>query len=62
MSIFLKTLMKTFSVRITLADGTVLVRLVSGSSALDLFDKMQALVKEYPTYVRSEGSLVKEVS
>jgi len=50
--------MKTFSVKITLLDGTVLVREVSASSALDLFDKMQNLSKEYPTYVRSEGQLI----
>jgi hypothetical protein len=53
-------MLKTFSVRITLADGTVLVRLVSATSALDLYDRMQAIAKQYPTYVRSEGSLVKE--
>lgn len=50
--------MKTFSVRITLADGTVCVREVTASSALDLFDKMQAITKEYPNYVRSEGQLI----
>lgn len=62
MSIFIRTLMKTFSVRITLADGTVLVRLVSASSALELYDQMQAIAKQYPNYVRSEGSMVKESS
>jgi hypothetical protein len=62
MPIFLKTLMKTFSVRITLSDGTVLLRLVSASSAEDLFDQMQTLAKQYPDYVRSEGSLIKEAA
>jgi len=51
--------MKTFSVRITLADGTVLTRIVTATSALDLFDQMQAISKQYPNYVRSEGSIVK---
>jgi len=54
--------MKTFSVRITLADGTVLLRLVSASSAEDLFSQMQTIAKQYPTYVRSEGSLIKEAA
>jgi hypothetical protein len=58
MSIF----MKTFSVRITLADGTVLVRLVSASDMLHLYDQMQAIAKQYPDYVRSEGSLIKEAA
>ena len=52
--------MKTFSVRITLADGMVHVRSVSASSALELFDKIQEIAKEFPNYVRSEGRLVKE--
>lgn len=54
--------MKTFSVRVTLADGTVLVRLVSATSALDLFDQMQAIAKQYPNYVRSEGSLIRRAA
>lgn len=54
--------MKTFSVRITLADGTVHLRQVTATSALDLFDQMQQIAREYPTYVRSEGSLVRESS
>lgn len=54
--------MKTFLVQITLADGTVHTREVTASSAADLFDKMQAIAKDYPTYVRSEGRLVKELS
>lgn len=52
--------MKTFSVQITLSDGTVHVRDVTASSALDLFDQMQAIAKEYPNYVRSEGSLIRK--
>lgn len=53
--------MKTFSVRITLSDGTVHTLEVTASSAVDLFDQMQAIAEQYPNYVRSEGSLVKEV-
>lgn len=53
--------MKTFSVRITLADGMVHFREVSASGPLELFDKMQEIAKEFPNYVRSEGSLVKEL-
>lgn len=52
--------MKTFSVRIFLSDGTVLTTEVAACSALDLSEKMNALAKKYPNYVRSEGSLVKE--
>lgn len=36
------------------------VREVTASSALDLFDQMQSLTKEYPNYVRSEGSLIRQ--
>ena len=54
--------MKTFSVLITLADGTTHTRIVTASSALDLYDQMQAISKQYPNYVRSEGSMVKEPS
>lgn len=50
--------MKTFSVQITLTDGTVHTREVTASSALDLFDQMQAIAKEYTGYVRSEGQLI----
>ncbi|MDP3652434.1 MAG: hypothetical protein Q8R67_12200 [Rhodoferax sp.] len=53
-------MLKTFSVRITLSDGMVHVREVTASSALDLFDQMQSLTKEYPNYVRSEGSLIRQ--
>lgn len=52
--------MKTFSVRITLSDGTVHTRLVTACSVSDLYNQMQTIAKQYPTYVRSEGSLVKE--
>ena len=52
-------LKKTFAVRITLADGTVKRRKVTATSALDLFDKMQAIAKKYHNYVRSEGDLIK---
>ena len=52
---------KTFSVRITLANGVVHVRQVSARSALELFDKVKAISKEYPTYIRSEGRLTKEL-
>lgn len=52
--------MKTFSVRITLADGTVHTRQVTASSVSDLYNQMQAIAKQYPNYVRSEGSMVKE--
>jgi hypothetical protein len=54
-------IIKTFSVRITLADGTVHIRLVTASGAVDLFDQMQTIAKQYPSYVKSEGSLVKEL-
>lgn len=53
-------MVKTFSVRITLSDGAVHVREVTACSALDLFDKMQSLSKEYPNYVKSEGSLIRQ--
>lgn len=53
---------KTFEVRITLANGVVHIRKVSARSAVELFDRVKALSKEFPTYVRSEGSLVKEHS
>lgn len=53
---------KTFQVRITLADGVVHIRKVSASSAVELFDRVKALTKEFPTYVRSEGYLIKEQS
>lgn len=53
---------KTFRVRITLADGVVHIRHVSACSAVELFDRVKALSKEFPTYVRSEGFLVKEPS
>jgi hypothetical protein len=51
---------KTFQVRITLADGAVHIRKVSARSAVELFDRVQALAKQFPTYVRSEGTLLKE--
>jgi hypothetical protein len=51
---------KTFQVRITLADGTVHLRKVSAHSEVELFDCVKALSKEFPTYVRCEGTLVKE--
>ncbi len=50
---------KTFQVRITLADGAVHLRKVSARSAVELFDRIKALTKEFPTYVRSEGFLLK---
>lgn len=50
---------KTFEVRITLADGAVHIRKVTARSAVQLFDRIQALAKKYPTYVRSEGTLLK---
>lgn len=53
---------KTFSVQITLDDGVVHTRQVSATGPLELFDRMQAIAKEFPNYVRSEGRLVKEPS
>jgi hypothetical protein len=53
---------KTFRVRITLADGVVHIRTVSARSAVELFDHIKLITKEFPTYVRSEGFLVKEPS
>lgn len=53
---------KTFRVRITLANGMVHIRTVSAHSAVELFDAVKALSKEFPTYVKSEGYLVKEYS
>lgn len=51
---------KTFQVRVTLANGAVHIRKVTARSAVELFDHIQALTKEFPTYVRSEGTLLKE--
>ena len=51
---------KTFEVRITLADGAVHIRKVSASSAVELLGCIQALAKQFPTYIRSEGTLLKE--
>lgn len=53
-------MVKTFAVRITLTDGAVHVKEVTASSALDLFDQMQSLSKEYPNYVKSEGQLIRQ--
>jgi hypothetical protein len=54
--------MKTFDVTITLADGTTVHREVTATSAVDLFDQMRAIAKQYPTYVRSEGSLIRRAA
>jgi len=51
---------KTFQVRITLADGAVHIRKVSANSPVELFDHIKALTKQFPTYIRSEGTLLKE--
>jgi len=49
--------MKTFSVRITLGDGTVLQRNLCANSALGLYDQMRTLTRLYPTYVSCEGAM-----
>lgn len=51
---------KTFEVRITLADGAVHIRKVSAESAGELFSRIKALAKKFPTYVKCEGVLLKE--
>lgn len=51
---------KTFQVRVTLADGAVHIRRVSARSAVELLGRVRAIAKQYPAYVRAEGTLLKE--
>lgn len=51
---------RTFQVRITLADGAVHIRRVSASSAVELLGCVREIAKQYPAYVRAEGTLLKD--